>query len=82
MNDKPISDILIDEISEMIKTNITIYYNNDDESFVELRRYCHEHYDEKFNDVDQQLLTFFVEIVLADLINCPFLYDFRALEYI
>ena len=54
---KTISDILIDKITEMIKTNITIYYNNDDESFIELRRYCNEHYDDEYKEIDQCLLT-------------------------
>ena len=75
-----LSDILIKQIVEMIDTNIKIYFNNSDDYFIELRNYCIENEDKKYEEIDQRLLLAFTEFALIDLINCPFLYDFRALE--
>lgn len=71
---------LINEIIEMMKTNLLIYYNFDDNSCINLRNHCKDKYDTEYKSVSYQELLFFVEEALADLINCPFLYDFRPLE--
>lgn len=70
---------VIDEIIEMIKTNIIIYYNNDMDSFLGLRKHCNDTNNSN-KDLEYYQLLYFVEETLADLINCNYLYDFRALD--
>lgn len=70
---------IIDEMLEIIKTNILIHYNND-ESFLKLKEYCLDKENEKYQKLDYWKLIFFVEEALAELISCDYLYDFRTLE--
>ncbi len=70
---------VIDEIIEMIRNNIEIYYRNNENYFYGLRNYCQRHNDKK-EKISYNQLLFLVEEALAELINCEFLYDFRVLE--
>lgn len=71
---------LINEIINMIKTNINIYYNANDEYFPKLKENCKENINNKYKPLPYNELLYYVEEVLADLINTPYLYDFRSLE--
>lgn len=80
MIDKYYYEYAIDEIVEMIKTNILLYYRNWDKKYLDLKKYCDDKEDVKYEKIDYWNLVHFVEEVLAELINCEYLYDFRALE--
>ena len=79
-NNRMLSDIIIDQIIEMIDTNVRIYFNNSDKYFKEIKKYCNENIDKEYEQLDQRLLSYFTMIVLLELSDCPFLYDYRALE--
>lgn len=79
MIDKYYYEYVIDDIIEIIKTNISIYYNGDD-SFFNLKELCKNKDEDTYQRLDYFVLISLVEEVLADLINCDYLYDFRALE--
>jgi hypothetical protein len=73
-------DKVIDEIVEMLKTNLLIQYNHNKDSLINLRDYCKDKENDKYDYLPYQQLLFFTEEALADLINTPFLYDFRPLD--
>lgn len=70
---------VIDEMVEMIRNNIELYYRNSKNYFCGLRNYCQRNND-KENKISYNQLLFLVEEALAELINCEFLYDFRTME--
>lgn len=80
MIDKSFEEKMITEIIEMLKTNLIIYYKNSDDFCVDLKKYCDENFEKDYKSLPYLQLLFFVEEVLADLINCPYLYDYRSLE--
>ena len=80
MNKKPYYEKVIDEVLEMIKDNIHIYYNYNNIMFPDIKEYCKDKYHKKYEILPYNQLLFFTEEVLADLINCPYLYDFRELD--
>lgn len=80
MNRKPYYEKIIDEVLEMIKDNIHTYYNYNDNMFPDIKEYCKDKYHKRYELLPYNKLLFFTEEVLADLINCPHLYDFRELE--
>lgn len=80
MIESPCQDKIIDEIVEMIRANIIIYCNNSDQYFLSLKKYCKENYDKKYKSISYSKLLFYVEEALAELINCPYLYDCRDLD--
>lgn len=76
-----IRDYLIDMVSNNIKDNIKIYYNNSDEYFKELRNAVNSIEKEEtlikfFND-NQEPLMFLTEEILKDIARLPYLYDLR-----
>ncbi len=71
---------LIDEIFDMLKSNVKIYSSFSDEYFVKLKEKCVNNTDEKYHSLPYNELLFYAEEVLSDLINIPFIYDFRSLE--
>ncbi len=79
MKEKQYHEQVIDEIVEMIRNNIELYYNNSTEYFGGLRDFCKSNDNNKRNLNYNQLL-FLVEEALSELINCTYLYDFRTLE--
>ena len=68
-------DTIIKTILKMIEDNIYIYLNNSEEYMQEIRKY---------NNIKKELsnleLLYLTEIVIADLINVPYLYDLRGLD--
>lgn len=69
---------LMSEIIEMIKTNLEILYNFDDDSMVNIKKYCKENNGNKYQSLPYLQLLYFVDEAIADLINAPYLYDFRT----
>lgn len=80
MKNKEYSDLLIDEIIEMLKTNLLLMYQCNDDYLINIRNYCKEKDTIKYKPISYEELVFFTEEALADLIKTPFLYDFRPLE--
>jgi len=70
----------IDEIVEMIRENIYVYLSWSDETFLSLREYCNENYDNEYKSLNYNRLLSFTKEALDELINCHHLYDFRTLE--
>ena len=71
---------IFDEILDILKTNLLLYYKYDDKAFLYLKEHCSDKKGKKYQKLDYCQLVFFAEEALAELINCPYLYDFRALE--
>ena len=81
MNKKEYYENIVEEMIEFIRTNILLYYRNVDNTFLEIKNYCLEKEEnEKYQKLDYMSLLHFTEETLTELINCPFLYDFRELE--
>lgn len=73
---------VIDEILEIMKTNLLLYYRNSNDTFPYLKEFCSDKEDSKikYKNLSYSKLLFFTEEALAELLNCDYLYDFRALE--
>ena len=80
MIEKSYFENIVDEIVELIKTNIIIYYRNKDDTFLNLKEYCNKNFEDKYQNLNYSKLLFFTEEALAELINCNHLYDLRTLE--
>ena len=80
MNRKPYYEKIVDEVLGMIKDNIHTYYNFNEDSFPNIKDYCKDKYHTRYKKLSYNQLLFFTEEILVDLINCPYLYDFRELE--
>ena len=76
----PYQEKIVEEILIMTKDNLKIYYNSDEKTLLNLREYCKDKYDEKYKSIPYEDLLFLCEEALAELVNYPFLYDFRSLE--
>ena len=76
----PYQEKILEEILGMIRDNLKIYYNSDESTLINLREYCKDKYDEKYKSIPYKDLLFLCEEAIAELVNCPFLYDFRPLE--
>lgn len=70
----------IEEILDMIKANIYIYLTWSDETFLSLREYCNENYNNEYKSLNYNKLLSFTREALDELINCHHLYDLRTLE--
>lgn len=73
-------ECLIDEIVSMIKNNILLLYRNDDNAFINMKKYCEDKNNEIYKSIDQLQLVWFVDEVLAELISQDWYYDFRDIE--
>lgn len=71
---------VIDEIIGIIKDNLILKYNYDDNSLPNLKEYCKKRSNKRYQLLSNDLLIYFTEESLSELINCDFLYDFRPLE--
>ena len=68
---------LIDEITEMIKNNLILLYNYQDETLITMREYCSKHNHDKYKPLETLDLIGFTDEALSELINTDFLYDLR-----
>ncbi len=64
----------------MIKDNLILQYNYNDDALINIKKYCNERLHTKYKKLDNNKLVSFTEEALAELINCDYLYDFRAFE--
>lgn len=70
-------DFILDEITNMLRNNLSLFLLNDD-YLINLKKYCLEEHNLSYIPYDD--LLYFTEEALADLINVDFLYDFRGIE--
>lgn len=71
---------LFDEITQVIKDNLELLYNYDDDTLINIRNYCHQNNHNKYKPLTYNQLIYFIEEAIAELVNTPYLYDFRPLE--
>lgn len=71
---------VFNEITEIIKSNLEIMYNFDENSLINIRKYCYERAHKRYKPLDYNTLIYFTEEAISELINCSFLYDFRDIE--
>lgn len=71
---------LIDEIIQMIRDNLILQFNYNDEALLNIKDYCIENIEKKYKPLTYNDLLSFTEEALADLINCQYLFDFRSLD--
>ena len=79
MQEKMYYEYVIDEMVEMIKTNLLLYYRMRDKCFKEIKVYCNKREDDKYQKLEHVTLTHFVKSSIFELLNI-YLYDFRRLE--
>ena len=79
MEEKSYYEYVVDEIVEMLKTNLLLYYRNRDNSFEALREFCEEREGALYEKLDPWSLSYLVNSSLYELLNY-YLYDFRPLE--
>lgn len=68
---------VIDEIIEMIKNNLLLLYNYQDDTLITIRGYCLKHNYDKYKPLRTLDLIWFTDEALSELINTDFLYDLR-----
>lgn len=71
---------LFDEIIQVIKDNLELLYNYDEDALINIRKYCNKNNYRKYKPLTYNELIYFTEEAIAELINTPYLYDFRPLE--
>ena len=71
---------VFDEITKIIKDNLELLYNYNDEALINLKKHCNENADNKYKPLSYSQLIYFTEEAIAEIINTPYLYDFRPLE--
>ena len=71
---------LFDEIIQIIKDNLELLYNYDEDALINIRKYCHKNYKMKYKPLTNNELIYFTEEAIAELVNTPYLFDLRSLE--
>lgn len=71
---------IFEEITQVIKDNLELIYNYDEEVLVNIRKYCHKNNHHRYKPLSYNQLICFTEEAIAEIINTPHLYDFRPLE--
>lgn len=71
---------IFDEVIQIIKDNLELLYNYDEDALINIRKYCHQNNHNKYKPLTYTQLIYFTEEAIAELINTPYLYDFRPLE--
>ena len=79
MEEKFYYEYIVDEIVEMFKMNLLLYYRLRDNTFKDIKKYCDKREDNVYQMLDHCTLTHFVKSSLFELLNY-YLYDFRPLE--
>lgn len=70
-------DFILDEITDMLRANLSLFLYQDD-YLINLKKYCKEEHTLSFTPYYD--LLYFTEEALADLVNADFLYDFRDID--
>lgn len=71
---------IFDEIMQIIKDNLELLYNYDDNSLTNIRNYCHKNNHHRYKSLTYNQLINFTEEAIVEITNTPYLYDFRPLE--
>lgn len=71
---------IFEEIAVLIKDNLKLQYNYNDDALINIRAYCKKRVHKPYEPLDYNTLIYFCEEALAELINCDYLFDFRDLE--
>ncbi len=71
---------VIEEIIQMLKDNLILIYNFQEDTLKNIREYCLEKAHAKYKNLDYATLVYFTEEALTELINTDFLYDFRDID--
>lgn len=59
------------------KNSLELMYNMNDDTLISLRDYCYKHAHHRYKPLEYNKLIFFTEEAIAEIINVPYLYDFR-----
>ncbi len=65
----------------MMFDNLEIIFKYDEEGLPNIKKYCYERDEEKYEPLDYNTLVYFFEEALGELVNCGCLYDLRNLKY-
>lgn len=68
---------VIDEIIELIKDNLILLYNYNDDALINMRKYCQTRDHKRYRHLDYSSLVYFTEEAIAELLNTDYFYDFR-----
>lgn len=71
---------LFDEIMQIIRDNLELLYNYNEDTLINIRNYCHEHSHRKYEPLTYNKLSDFAKEAITEIIDRPHLYDFRSLE--
>ena len=71
---------LFDEIIQTIKDNLELLYNYNDDALINIRKYCNKNNHQRYKPLSYNELIYYIGEAMAELINTPYLYDFRSLE--
>ena len=71
---------LFDEIIQIIKDNLELLYNYDDNALIDIRKHCNKNNHQRYKPLTYNELIYYTEEAIAELVNVPYLYDFRPLE--
>ena len=71
---------IFDEISQIIKDNLELLYNYNEDALLNIKEYCNINSNKKYKPLTYDQLVYFTEEAIAEIINTPNLYDFRSLE--
>lgn len=71
---------MFEEILQMIKDNLELLYRYNDNTFINMKKYCKKNNNKKYKPLEYIKLVYYTEEALAELINAPNLYDLRLLE--
>ena len=80
MNHKCYYEKVIDEIISLLKDNLIVLYNYNDQALLELKKFCEDKAHKRYKLLYYNDLVFFAEEALNELINCDYFYDFRDIE--
>lgn len=70
---------ILKDILDMIENNVKIYLTFSDEMFIKLNEYITNNDDKKDKHIPYKELVILTKEVILDLMECPYLYDFREL---
>ena len=80
MNHKWYYEKVIDEIILLLKDNLILLYNFNDQALLELKKFCQDKAHKRYKPMHYRDLVFFAEEALSELINCDYFYDFRDID--
>ena len=80
MNHKWYYEKVIDEIILLLKDNLILLYNYNDQALLELKKFCQDKAHKRYKPLCYSDLVFFAEKALNELINCDYFYDFRDMD--